>query len=115
MTGEPDRDQRAENEHRAERTEIVPCELAGTPDVLDPHLERVLDVVRERSEALVHVNPEDLEALEVRTLEGCRFIADTSVERGDLVIETPLGRIVRSVREQLEAVRNAVRDVEVTS
>lgn len=94
---------------------VLEQEIAARRYDLGATIERVLAVVRERSEAIVHVNPADLAVLEAQPTPGYRCAADASVERGDFVIETPLGRIVRSVREQLGALRDAVRDGEVVS
>ena len=88
---------------------IVGCEVKAGRYRLADRAEELLGRVRDRAEAVVHLHPADAAALGP-AVEGLRWVADPELDRGDVVVETPAGRISRSIAEQLEAVRRAVLD-----
>lgn len=86
---------------------IVGCEVEAGRYRLAERVEELLGRVRDRAEAVVHLHPADAQALGAAA-EGLRVVTDPALARGDVVIETPAGRIARSIADQLEAVRRAV-------
>lgn len=88
---------------------IVGCEIEAGRYGIAARIEEALSLARDRAEATVHLNPVDLAALGGgNASDGCRFVADPEVQRGDVVVETPGGRIVSAVQEQIEAVRRGL-------
>lgn len=88
---------------------IVGREIEAGRYGIAERIEEALQLARDRSDAVVHVNPVDLQTLlEGGMPEGCEFVADPEVQRGDVVVETPGGRIVSAVQEQIEAVRRGL-------
>ncbi len=88
---------------------IVGCEVQAGRYRLAERVQELMERVRDRAEAVVHLHPADVDALGPAADE-LRVVADPALDRGDVVVETPAGRITRSIAEQLEAVRRAVLD-----
>lgn len=87
---------------------IVGCEVEAGRYRLEERIEDTLRHVRDAAEAVVRLHPADVEALGASS--GFRRVADPALRRGDVVVETPAGRIVRSITEQIEAVRATALD-----
>jgi flagellar biosynthesis/type III secretory pathway protein FliH len=100
---------------------ILGCEVASGRYDLVAILERALARVRDKGEAVVHLNPHDLAAVEPATaaageaVAACRLVADPTIPRGELVVETPGGRIVHSILGEVETVRRAIQEGEGNS
>lgn len=88
---------------------IVGCEVEAGRYRLAERVEELLGRLRDRAEAVVHLHPADAQALGAAA-EGLRVVTDPALARGDVVVETPAGRIARTIADQLEAVRRAVLD-----
>lgn len=87
---------------------IVGCEVEAGRYRLEERVEETLRHVRDAAEAVVRLHPADVDAL--GSSAGFRRVADPGLRRGDVVVETPAGRIVRSISEQIEAVKSAALD-----
>ncbi|MEZ6184843.1 MAG: FliH/SctL family protein [Planctomycetota bacterium] len=91
---------------------ILACEVEEGRYDLRQTLSRALELARDKSEAVVYVHPSDLERLPPAEREGWTCMADTNLDPGDLVVETPTGRVISTLADQLEAVRKAIRSGE---
>ncbi|MCA8922129.1 MAG: hypothetical protein KDD82_09990 [Planctomycetes bacterium] len=91
---------------------IVACEVEEGRYDLRQTLARALELTRDKTEAVVYVHPSDLERLPPAEREGWTCMADTNLDPGDLVVETPTGRVISTLADQLESVRKAIRSGE---
>lgn len=65
----------------------------------------------ERASCVVHLHPDDLEALHgVRFRTGTRVQADVGVARGDVHLETTLGLFVRELDGALDSIAERLRE-----
>jgi flagellar assembly protein FliH len=64
-----------------------------------------------RSRCVVHIHPEDFEALrDIPFRSGTSVQADIGVARGDVQVETSMGLMVREIEESLDSIRTRLRE-----
>lgn len=90
--------------------ELLGSELAASRYDLEGLVRRSLGAcLAERRPVEVHLCPEDAERLaDVPFSAGTKLVADPSLPRGNLFIDGPQGRLVRSLDERLAAIQEAL-------
>lgn len=92
-------------------------EIETSPELINNAFKAALDQLQDQHKALFRVNPEDLDYLEslksevkdrVKGLLHISFEPDSSLERGDLVMETESGRLDVTLKRRLEAVSQSI-------
>lgn len=86
---------------------------------LESIIEEALKNAPTRQDAVVHLNPDDLDQFQEaqkndpsNTLAGIKFAADPKVGRAECILETPKGIVESSINGHLEQISEALKKVE---
>ncbi|RMG09135.1 MAG: hypothetical protein D6731_20370 [Planctomycetota bacterium] len=92
---------------------IVAREVAAGRHDVQALVARVLEQAQEATQAILFAHPDDLARLEECAPPDLRLEADPSLRPGEIVLESPTGRIVATIEAQLANVRHALLSSEV--
>jgi flagellar assembly protein FliH len=94
-----------------EIAEKVLCqEIADGRARVEPLVRDALEALGPAASAKVHLNPEDLQACElVGSLPQVEFLADASLNRGDVRVESGQGSVRADVSSRIAAAADAIR------
>ena len=96
---------------------VIFHEAGTSPETIGEALKAAVGQLHEQHDIVLRANPEDLAYLEsisneiknqIEGLLKTRFEADPQLGRGDLVLETPTGRIDATLKRRFEAVSASV-------
>lgn len=95
---------------------IVRAEIRTDPPVIQRTIRAALDYVADRSRITIAVHPEDMEEIrgilpELASITdggGFQVVEDNTLDRGGCTLQTGLGKISATIRDQFAAIENVI-------
>lgn len=87
---------------------ILEREVSSTAAEIKGRVADLLERAGDEPEVRIALHPDDFDLLDEATREDERFVVDRALQPGDVVVTTVSGRLERTRKGQLEAVRSAL-------